>query len=204
MRFQSLVICLFAALPLPAPALAQEQLDAELAATRAKYELPALAAAVAVGGEIVAEGATGVRVLGTDFPVTVGDRFHLGSDTKAMTATLAGMLVDEGKLRWDSTVGEVLGAELPGIGPKLAAVKLEQLLSHSSGIPNDTEEIIKLYFSPDAYDDTLAHYRLRIIDEWGKKNEPKVPEGSPFQYANLGYVIVGAMVEEVAGQPWES
>ena len=188
-----------------APAHAEPaSLDAELATIRAKHEVPALAAAVAINGEVVAAGATGVRALGTDIPVTVGDRFHLGSDTKAMTATLAGMMVEAGKLRWDSTVGEVLGADLPGIGPKLAAVKLEQLLSHSSGIPSDTEEIMKLYFSPDAYDDTLAHYRLRIIDEWGKKNEPKVPDGpSPFQYANLGYVIAGAMIEKAAGKPWE-
>lgn len=193
-----------AAVGFAVPAFADPaSLDKELAAIRVKYELPALAAAVAVKGEVVAAGATGVRALGSDIPVTVNDRFHLGSDTKAMTATLAGMLVDAGKLSWDSTVGEVLGEDLPGIGPKLKAVTLRQLLSHSSGIPTDTDEIIKLYFSPDAYDDTLARYRLKIIDAWGKNNEPKVPEGSPFQYANLGYVIVGAMIEKVAGRPWE-
>ena len=63
-------------------------------------------------GEIIASGAVGVRALGRDVPVTIDDRFHLGSDTKAMTATLAGMMVDKGKLRWDSTVGEVLGGKV--------------------------------------------------------------------------------------------
>jgi CubicO group peptidase (beta-lactamase class C family) len=82
-------------------------------------------------GEDIASGAVGTRVDGADIPVTIDDRFHLGSDTKAMTATLAGMMVDEGRLRWDSIVGEVLGKDIQGMNPKLAAVTLEQLLSHS-------------------------------------------------------------------------
>ncbi len=204
MRFQSLVICLFAALPLPAPALAQEQLDAQLTPVLTKYGLPALAAAVVKEGKLIASGAVGVRVLGTDIPVTVDDRFHIGSDTKAMTATLAAMLIDEGKLRWDSTIGEVLGPVIPGLTPGFAAIKLEELLSHTSGIPSDNEEIAALYFSPDAYDTTLTDYRRRMISAWGTKHEPKVPEGSPFQYSNFGFITVGAMIEQVTGEPWDS
>src|SRR5215207_446658 len=83
-----------AALGLRAPAWTQAQsLDAQIEPVRVKYGLPALAAAVAKKGEIVAAGAVGVRVHGTSIGVTIDDRFHLGSDTKAMTATLAGILV---------------------------------------------------------------------------------------------------------------
>lgn len=135
----------FALLALPALACAQMRpLDAELEKVRAKHGLPALAAAVVKDGAIIAAGAVGVRAHGTDVKVTIEDRFHLGSDTKAMTATLAAMLVEEGKLRWDSTIGEVLGGDVPGINPKLGAVTLEQLLSHSSGIPSDTPDILAL------------------------------------------------------------
>ena len=116
------------------------QLDAYLETVRAKYALPALAAAVVKNGEVIARSAVGVRALGTDVAVTDDDRFHLGSDTKAMTATLVGMMVDEGKLRWTSTIGEVLGAKVSGINPALAAVTLEQLLSHTGGIPTDNED----------------------------------------------------------------
>lgn len=165
--------------------------------------LPALAAAVTRGDRIVAQAAVGSRVLNADLPVTINDRFHIGSDTKAMTATLAGMMIDEGKLRWTSTVGEILGPIIPGLGPEFSAITLEQLLSHTSGIPSDTEEIMKLYYSADAYDDTPAGYRKQIIAEWAKSHTPKVPEGSPFQYANLGYVVAGAMIEAAAGQPWD-
>jgi CubicO group peptidase (beta-lactamase class C family) len=88
-------------------AAAQASLDATLQRYVAKHELPALGAAVVRSGRVVASGAAGTRRAGSRVPATVRDRFHLGSDTKAMTALLAGMLVDEGKLRWTSTIGEV-------------------------------------------------------------------------------------------------
>ena len=65
-----------------------------------RYDLPALAAAVIKNGEIIASGAVGTRRAGTNSPVTIDDRFHIGSDTKAMTALIAAMLVEGGKIRW--------------------------------------------------------------------------------------------------------
>ena len=192
------------ALAFPIGARAQDPLNDQLTPIRAKYELPALAAAVVKDGKIIASGAVGVRVSGTDIAVAIDDHFHIGSDTKAMTATLAGMMIEEGKLRWNSTIGEVLGPVLPALRPKFAAITLEQLLSHTSGIPTDTDEIIKLYYSADAYDYTLTDYRLHVIKAWGGKHDPSVPKGAPFQYANLGYIIVGAMIEKVSGEPWDN
>jgi CubicO group peptidase (beta-lactamase class C family) len=60
-----------------------------------------------------AVGAVGVRKYGTDTPVTINDQFHLGSDTKAMTATMLATLVEEGKLSW--------GTRLEQVFPDLAA-----------------------------------------------------------------------------------
>ena len=179
-----------------------EPLDAVLDPVRAEHALPALAAAVVKAGVIVAAGAVGERALGSGVPVTLDDRFHIGSDTKAMTATLAAMLVEEGRLRWDSTVGETIGAAFPGMAPELAAVTLGELLSHSSGIPGDTVEMLKLYFNLDAFDHGPSARRLRVIDAW-KTNVPVKPEGSPFQYSNFGYLIAGVMIEAAAGRPWE-
>jgi CubicO group peptidase (beta-lactamase class C family) len=186
-----------------ASASAQDaRLDASLGAIRTKHGLPALAAAAVKGGEVIAASAVGVRALGTDVPVTIQDRFHLGSDTKAMTATLAGMLVDEGKLRWSSTIGEVLGAKVPGLNPELAAVTLEQLLSHTSGIPSDNAETLKIYFNVDAFEFNLDVLRIKALEAW-KAKKPEIRAASPFQYSNLGYMIAGAMIETSAGTPWE-
>ena len=184
------------------PALAAEDVSSLLEGIRAKHKLPALSVAMMKNGELVASGAAGTRAIDVDIPVTVEDRFHIGSDTKAMTATIAGTLVDEGKLSWTSTIGDVLGDEIEGINPKLAAVTLEQLLSHSSGIPSDTDEMIKIYFNADGLQDNAAALRIKAIETM-KDLEPKVPEGSPFQYANFGYLIAGAMIEKAAGKPWE-
>lgn len=189
---------------MPASASAQEtDLQSYLAEVRAKFDLPALAAAVVKDGNVVAAAATGTRVHGGSVPVTIDDRFHLGSNTKAMTATLAGMLVEDGALAWDSRVGEVLGEDIEGMSPSLANATLEQLLSHSSGIPSDTEEMIELYFSNTAFEENLVQHRLHTLDAW-KHNELVVPEGSPFQYSNFGYVIAGMMLEKVSGTPWET
>lgn len=191
-----------ACIALSCGARAQESLDGYLEGVRARFGLPALAAAVTRDGKVIAAGAVGTRVMGMDLPVTITDRFHLGSDTKALTATVAGTLVDEGRITWTSTVGAVLGKTIADLNPALAAVTLEQLLSHSSGIPTDTPEMMGIYLNPVAFEKNTTDLRLDAIDRW-KHNTPQVPAGSPFQYANFGYLIAGAMLEEAAGKPWE-
>ncbi|MFO0846737.1 MAG: serine hydrolase domain-containing protein, partial [Gemmataceae bacterium] len=86
-----------------------------LASLRRRYKLPALAAAAVRGGRVVALGAAGVRRAGHPEPVLAGDCFHLGSCTKAMTATLCALLIEQGKLRWGSTIAEVF----PDVAPQL-------------------------------------------------------------------------------------
>ena len=137
----AVLAAVLAGLFVPGPAQALTSLDAQLKPYLAQYELPALAVAVAKNGRIVAAGAVGVRRLGGNIPVTLNDRFHIGSDTKAMTALLAGMLVDQGKLGWDSTPAQVFPEFAPDMDPGFAAVTLRQLLSHSSGLPSDNDAV---------------------------------------------------------------
>ncbi|MDF2097376.1 serine hydrolase domain-containing protein [Aquibaculum arenosum] len=189
---------------LPETSSAQDDLAELLAPLREAQALPALAAAVSRDGEIVAAGAVGTRVQGMELPVTVDDRFHIGSDTKAMTATILGSLVEQGALQWESQVGEVLGERVEDMNPALAEVTLTQLLSHSSGIPSDTAEFLELYFSPEAAELNLVEARLWAIEQV-KQEAPVVPDGpSPFQYSNFGYLIAGAMAEAAAERPWEA
>ncbi len=178
-------------------------IDNYLERVRLEHDLPALAAAVIKDGVVVAAGVTGTRVAGQVLPVAMSDRFHIGSNTKSMTATLAGMLVDEGKLAWDSRVGDVLGEEVPEMSQSLADATLEQLLSHSSGISSDTPEMLDLYFSDAVFDDNLVQQRIHALRAW-QHNEVIIPTPSPFQYSNFGYLIAGMMIEKVSGTPWET
>lgn len=66
-----------------------------------------MGAAVLRGERIIAQGIAGVRKRGSAERITLDDRFHLGSCTKAMTATLVAMLVEEGRLNWTTTLGEL-------------------------------------------------------------------------------------------------
>lgn len=177
-------------------------LDEMLTPYLSSYGLPALAAAVAVDGNIVASGAVGTRRAGTQTPVTTKDRFHLGSDTKAMTALLAAMLVEEGKLRWDSTLAEVF-PELAGrFDSGLAKVTLTQLLSHTSGVPADNQAMIDLLEKSLDQDGNLDEMRYWLVREWAPQPLVSTP-GTTFAYANMNYVLVGAMIERISGRTWD-
>lgn len=202
-RARAISTVFFAALlAAPARAAGPVSLDATLAPYLERYGLPALAAAVAERGAVVAVGAVGTRRLGSDTPVTVDDRFHLGSDTKAMTALLAAMLVEEGQLRWDSTVGEVF-PELAGrMDPGLARVTLTELLSHTSGVPSDDAAFADVLQRSLTQEGNLDELRYWLVREWCPQRLVSKP-GTTFAYANMNYVLAGAMIERVTGRTWD-
>ncbi|MGH8072022.1 MAG: serine hydrolase domain-containing protein [Candidatus Entotheonellia bacterium] len=181
---------------------AQASLNALLVPLLARYELPALAAAVVKGGKVIAVGAVGTRKAGATIPVTVHDRFHLGSDTKAMTALLAAMLVEAGQLRWESTVPEVFPELVEQMDAGLRRVTLGQLLSHTSGIPSDNDVFGDLLEKAMLQDGNLDELRYWLMQQWSTQPLASEP-GTTFAYANMNYIIVGAMIERVGGKTWE-
>jgi len=173
-----------------------DRLAAELEEIRVNEKLPALAIGVWKHGEQVALTATGFRKANdTGHPATVNDRWHLGSDTKAMTATLAGIYVDRQKLRWDETIGEIFAGET--IAPALAPVTIDQLLQHRAGLPHDPSldvllAVQQLGDAPEA----RAQYVRAVL-----ATPPK--DIGKYNYSNEGYVLLGAAVERVSGKRWE-
>ncbi|QDV50274.1 serine hydrolase domain-containing protein [Gimesia fumaroli] len=164
--------------------------------------LPAVAAAVVERGVLTEYGAVGTRKMGADIPVTIFDKFHLGSDGKAMTATLAGMMIEEGKLKWDSTLGDVFPELKKSMAPGVEKVTLEQLLSHTSGMRADDENLMKLLKDSFDVDGDLNDQRYWLLKESVKL--PLVAEPSKaWAYNNRGYTIAGAMIERVSGKPWD-
>ncbi len=177
-------------------------LDATLQPYLATYGLPALAAAVVQDGKIVAAGAVGTRRAGQQIPVTLNDRFHIGSDTKAMTSLVAATYVEEGKLRWDSTVAEVFPELAPKMDPGLRQVTLQQLLSHTSGMPSDNGIFEKLLNQSLTQPGNLDELRYWLVTQWSTQPLATKP-GTTFAYSNMGYIMVGAMLERVSGRTWE-
>ena len=179
-----------------------KDVSALLAPIIQKHNVPGFAAAVVSNGETVALGVAGLRTRGKNDKITVADRFHLGSDTKAMTATLCGILVDEGKLKWTQTLGETFPEMRKSMSPQYQAVTLEQLLTHRSGAPGDlTKDVLwgKLY----RHRGTPTSAR-RLLLEGVTSKPPEAAPGTQYIYSNAGFSIAGHMAEKVTGKSWEN
>src|SRR3954471_1441132 len=176
------------------------EFDSQLAAIRKKFHLPAIAAAAVRNGEIVEIAATSQRQFGEDDEVTLDDAWHLGSCTKSLTATLAGMLVDQGKIKGTSTVGEVFPELRAAMDDEWEHVTLELLLSHRGGAPAHAPD--DLWMRAWQRRGTPTEQRLKFMAGI-ITHRPETQPGTKFVYSNQGYAIAGAMLERATGQPWE-
>ena len=175
------------------------ELDAVLQRIRDEEGVPALAALLIHRGKVVESGAVGVRAIGLPERVTVDDRWHLGSITKPMTATLAAVLVQEGVIGWETTVGEVFPDLAETTRPEYAEVRLDELLAHTSGLAEKTPNPIV----PNSSESTTPLVAQRR--QWTSELLALPPETQRGKhlYSNASYVVAGAMLEAVTGRPWE-
>ncbi|HTB84362.1 MAG TPA: serine hydrolase domain-containing protein [Candidatus Sulfotelmatobacter sp.] len=166
-----------------------------------QYGIPAIAVVVTKDGQICDRFAAGVRKWGDSTPVTTNDQFHIGSCTKSMTATLAGILIDEGKLRWDTTIGEVF-PELKGkMDKQYETVTLEQLLHHEGGVPSEPPSAAWKRAWKEI--GTPREQRYEFIQAV-LAQPPAAPPGTRIVYSNQGYAIVGAMIEKITDRDYET
>lgn len=157
---------------------------------RDKYRIPALAGAVVGLEGVIAKGAVGVRKAGDDTVVSASDLWHLGSNTKAMTATLAAIGIESGKLAWESTLGQMFPGDAALHRTPFAAVTLAHLLAHRAGLPHDVPW--RKMRDRDAVVTAMA------------KLKPLSAPGETFAYSNVGYVLAGHMIEAALGDTWEN
>jgi CubicO group peptidase (beta-lactamase class C family) len=178
-----------------------KDVSALLAPIVAKHHVPGMAAAVLQSGEIVAIGVTGVRTSGKPEKIATADRFHISSDTKPMTAMLCGILVDEGKMKWNQTLGETFPELKKSTHPQYQGVTLEQLLTHRAGAPGALEKD-ELWGKLWQHKGTPMRAR-RLLLEGVTTKPPEATPGEKFIYSNAGVSIAGHMAEKVTGKPWE-
>ncbi len=165
---------------------------------RRKHKVPALAGAIVTSKGLIALGAVGVRKAGTDVAVTVDDKWHIGSDTKAMTAALMASLVEQGKLRWETTIEEAFPPLAPSLPPALTRMTLVHLLSHRTGLPANLP--LGWHSVPRLI--PIREQRQAAV-KMGLKAQLESEPGAKFGYSNLGYVIAGAIAEQYADASWE-
>ena len=105
-----------------------ESLDAWMDSVRRKHNIPAMGAIVFRADTVLARGLAGVRRSNSAVPVDVHDRFQLGSNTKAITATVLATLVEEGKLSWTTTLADVFPEQRDSMSAEFRAVTIDLLL----------------------------------------------------------------------------
>ena len=187
--------------PSPAP---YQDLQTEVDAARAKSGVPALGGAFLLaksGSMLSREAVSGVLVQGEQARVSAGMRWHVGSITKSMTATLVARLVERGLLAWDMKLGDVLSDLAPNMLPAYRSVTLSQLMTGRSGMPTNIS--IPNLILHLATDETPTQ-RRKIWVQQALSLEPTGAVGTSFIYPNNGYVIAGALCEKVTGTAYES
>lgn len=174
------------------PPAALDQLDAYVARAVRDWHVTGLAIAVVKDDSVVFAKGYGVRELGKPDAVDVHTRFAIGSTTKAMTAVALGMLVDDGKVRWDDPVTNYLpGFQLadPYVTRELT---VRDLLTHRGGLGN-----ADLLWSDADYSGAEIARRIRTL-------KPAYSLRSGFIYQNIMYAVAGDVVEAASGMPWEA
>lgn len=156
-----------------------------IATAQTQGRAPSLVAAVVRAGETVWHGSrTSVDGHGSDENV----QYRIGSITKTFTAVLVLRLRDEGVL----ALGDPLERHLPGTG--VGEATIADLLAHTGGLAAE---------SPGPWwERTPGSLRPELADVLGERPH-RHPVGRRFHYSNPGYALLGALVEEVRGAPWE-
>ncbi len=167
-------------------------------ACRIEADGPGLAFAIVAGGTVVHSAAYGLANVRKGLPVRQDTMFHVASCGKQFTGLGILMLAEEGKLQLDDPAGKHIPL-LAGFSP---GVTLRRLLHHTSGIrdlydEDGIEQLLARCARP-ANDDLIRTYAGLGCP----MAEQGAGPGTIFSYSNSGYELLGAVIEQVSGQPY--
>jgi CubicO group peptidase (beta-lactamase class C family) len=155
-----------------------ERLHSVLAHLARRHRVPGAQLALLHRGEKTVVQ-TGLEHRDRRWPMRASSAVPVGSITKVATATVVMALAADDDLDLDEPAGDVLGAT--GLSGELTP---RRLLSHTSGLPSDPAD--------------PAGSCLRQV----RAAEPVCPPGTAFSYSNVGYALVGSLIEAVTGMSW--
>jgi CubicO group peptidase (beta-lactamase class C family) len=185
---------LVAAAPAPrsAAALASEVLKDQ--------SIPAVGVVLIRHGRIADEAVAGVRARDNPVPVRKSDLWHIGSDEKAMTATMIGRLVERGTLAWHSRLTELIPELARLMRPEYRNVDLVELLAHRAGLQDliDSDYLESLYHDRRPIHAQRVDY-VKMALSW----PPAYPPGTNAKYSNRGTVIAALAAEDATHLNYE-
>lgn len=174
-------------------------LQEEIHSARVKSGVPTLVVGVATSDK-VSVAADGVRKIGDTSSVTTADFFHLGSNTKAFTCMLAGIMVDKGNINWSARVIDIMPELASSMLSVYDIVTLEDLLRHRFGLPPfTTEEEARTIPN---FEGSPMEQRTQFCIWVFSQQNVAVPRDTNI-YSNAGIVVAAAMLERAMNRPYE-
>jgi CubicO group peptidase (beta-lactamase class C family) len=151
-------------------------------------KFPGMAVSLEQSGKSIFKGAVGVANIDTMTALHVDDVFQIGSITKTFTAAAILKLSETNKISLQDTLGKFI----PDINPAYKHLTLNSILSHTSGLPDylGDPSVTK------AYDE---YANIDKIIQTISKQALKFESGREYSYSNLGYVLLGKVIEVSAG-----
>ncbi|WP_082602130.1 serine hydrolase [Phenylobacterium sp. Root700] len=163
--------------------------------------IPAMAVLVIRDGKVAEQAVRGVRASDAPDKAQANDIWHIGSDAKAMTATMIARLVDRGVLSWSAP----LKTMLPGVSmrPEYESVTLADLLSHRAGL-RDLDDTADAAMIEAAFVDTRPLPQQRLAFAGVVLNEAPIgPARGESAYSNSDYLLAAAVAEQATGKSFE-
>lgn len=167
---------------------------------RKAYSIPEVSYAIINSHSTLEIASLGRHSVHLPDTATVEDRFHIGSNTKAMTAFIIANYVEKGKLKWNTKFFDVFPEWKQNSLPQYVNITLLDLLSHKAGIqPFQGENDPEI----PAFKGTNEEKRKQF-GQFVLTLEPTQPDDQhPFVYSNAGYTLATLMVEKVTRKSWE-
>lgn len=144
--------------------------------------------------QVFHERYAGIADLATNRPVDARTSFHGFSVTKTMTALAVVQLAQAGRIRLDDPVRTYL----PSM-PYSGAIRVQHLLTHTAGLPNPLP-LSWVHAPDDESFDRDAFFTTVVAEHPRTRSAP----GERFAYSNLGYVLLGQLIEHITGERYEA
>jgi D-alanyl-D-alanine carboxypeptidase len=150
-------------------------------------------------------GTSGVAERQTTRPVDVDGYFRMGSNTKTFVSVVVLQLVEEGRLSLDDTVERWLPGVVAGNGNNGAAITVRQLLQHTSGIYDYTNDLLAQIGSVEDFQRfRFTSFTPAQLVAMAMAHQPDFAPGQGWNYSNTNYTLAGMIIKEVTGRDWAS
>lgn len=194
-------LMLFSSASALAATVPQDPYQSLLARAMQDRQIPAMAVLVIRHGAIAQESFRGVRAGPGSPPVARDDLWHIGSDTKAMTATLIAHLVERGTLGWNTPLVRALPQLAPAMQSGYRGITLVDMFSHRAGFKDLIDSDFYNAFYSDKrplHSQRLAYLRMALAQP------PAYRPGTQNLYSNRGALLAAFIAEQKTGAGWEA